>query len=265
METPKKLFITTLIILTIIFWLTKNYIITGYIFYPFDVFAGLFKPAWQYPQILMEYMGELGRRDHLALNANNGILTSFWMWLTQAGWRSIIHILFVFLLIFYPLVLWLKKKEIDNIKPYWLLYSLGLFYFVIILFIAPNFRFFMMFGIFFALTVKTLLGNPKFYKLFNSTGVVLFLIAGVLLAIRNNFDEKNLIIPKPVSKLNYRFIKNTEAGFEYYYPDDPDLFWETGDAPLPAVHKNQVKFFKEKFNLVPQKDNSAVYYYQRRP
>jgi len=39
------------------------------------------------------------------------------------------------------------------------------------------------------------------------------------------------------------------------------LFWESGDAPLPAVHHNQIDYFKKEFGIIPQWNKSKKMYF----
>ena len=245
-------------------WLSKNYRITGYLFYPFDIFGNYLKSAWQYPPELLQYMAHLGKQENMALSANNHLLTGFWHWLRQAGMHQIINPLIVLLFLLFPAILVLKKPENILHKPYWLLYLLGWFYFISMLFVGPNFRFFLAIFIFLALSIKAFLSQPVFYKYFNALGWGLFLAVGIYGVIHHHWQYKNLLIPQPVSSLNARFYTKKEGDLQYHYPDDEQLFWQTGDAPLPAVHQKQIDFFKNKFGFVPQKNIKKNFYYSER-
>ncbi len=244
-------------------WISKNYIITGYVLYPFDVFSNFFKPAWQYPAQLMQYMGQLGRQESLALSLNSDLITGFWQWIRQPGIHRIINPLMVFLLVLYPAVLIAKKQKLTFSNPYWLLYLLGLFYFVSLLFISPNFRFYLAFLLFFSMSIKAIAGQRLNFKYFNFLGWILFLTTGVYLALHQNFRLENTIKPQPVSSLSKRYKTEVIDNFEYHYPDNQELFWQTGDAPLPAVHKRQIEFFEQHFSIVPQQSPDKNYFYSK--
>ena len=245
-------------------WLSKNFRITGYLFYPFDFFAKYLKPAWQYPPELLQYIAYLGKQENMALSVNSHLLTRFWQWLRQPGVHQIVNPLMVLLLILYPIVLLSKRQKIMLSNPYWVLYLLGLFYFVSILFVGPNFRFFLTIFIFLALSIKAFLSQAAFYKYFNALGWSLFLTVGIYMAIHQHWQYHNLLTPQPLSSLNARFYTKKEGDFQYHYPDDEQLFWQTGNAPLPAVHQKQIDFFKNKFGFVPQKNIKRNFYYSGR-
>ncbi len=261
----KKYWFAGLTVLSLILWLSKNYLITGYGFYPFTYFGYLIQPVWQYPRELMQYMSQLGQREGMALSLDQNIIAGFWQWLHQTGWHQVVNSLFVLMLFIFPLVLFFKKKSFQNIEAYVIIYVLGLFYFILILFINPNFRFFLAFLLFFILAIKSQEKLHRFYDFFNAVGIILFIIVALLLAKKHHFKAKNMLIPKPVSKLTYRFKSGQDDHFEYHYPDNSTLFWETGDAPLPAVHDNQIQYFKEHFDMVPQKQTGKknAYYTKR--
>ncbi len=244
-------------------WISKNYIITGYLLYPFDWLGQIFKSDWQYPPELMQYMAQMGKQESMALSFNTDLITGFWQWLRQPGIHQIINPLMMILLILYPVVLGLKKQKINLSYPYRLLYLLGLLYFIIILFISPNFRFFLAFLLFFSMSIKAFSGQNINFKYFNLSGWSLFLIAGIFLSLHQNFRLNNIIIPQPVSNLNARYLSENIDNFEYHYPDNPQLFWQTGDAPLPAVHKRQIDFFWQHFKMIPQQSQDNKYYYSK--
>ena len=244
-------------------WLSKNYRITGYLFYPFDFFGKELKPAWQYPPELLQYMAQLGKQESMALSANSSIFAGFWQWLRQPGIHQIINPLMVFLLMLFPMVFSLKKRKARFSNSYLLLYLLGLAYFISILFISPNFRFFLAVLIFLTLFIKSVLSQPKFYQYFNTLGWGLFLTVGIYWAVHQHWHIKNLWLPQPVSNLNARYDTKKEGNLLYHYPYDNNLFWQTGDAPLPAVHHNQIEYFKKHFGIVPQKNVEKHYYFSR--
>ncbi len=243
-------------------WLSKNYLITGYLFYPFVFLSDVFKPAWQYPRELMGLMAQLGMQENGAINAHFSLLKGFGDWLRQPGIHQIVNPLMVVLLLIFPVVFISKKQKVSFSNPYWILYLTGLLYFIIILFISPNIRFFLPVFIFLALGVKSFLSRTVFYKYFNAFGWVIFLFGGIYWAIHQHWQFKNLLIPQPVSVFS-RYHTETEGNLQYHFPQGQNLFWQTGDAPLPAVHFNQINYFKTRFGIVPQKNLKQNYYYSK--
>ncbi len=261
-KSPVKIFISGLPL--IFLWLTKNYVITGYLFYPFDVVGDMIKPAWQYPREMLQYMLQLGKQESMALSLRSDLFNGFWQWLNQSGIHRIINPLMVVLLVLYPVILVIKKQKLNFSNPYWLLYLSGLSYFIVILFVNPNFRFFLAFLLFLGMTIKVFAGSQFNFKYFNLTGWLLFIFGGIFLSIQHNFTIKNIISPRPVSRLKAPYKTDRIGNFEYHYPDNDSLFWQTGDAPLPAVHKRQIDFFWQQFGIVPQLSQDKKYYHSKK-
>ncbi len=244
-------------------WLSKNYIISGYLFYPFNFLHKSIKPVWQYPPEMLHYLSQLGNREHMTLSLNSHIITGFWHWLHQPGIHQIINPLMVFLLTIFPIILMSTKQNNQFKKPYLRLYLAGLFYFIVILFMSPNFRFFLPFLIFLSLTILSFCCPPVFTKYLNSLGWIIFLFIGFFWAIHNNWSYQNLIFPEPVSIYN-QYDSQKEGQIRYNFPVEKELFWQTGNAPLPAIHPKLIEFFKTKFGVIPQKNVEKNYYYENK-
>lgn len=243
-------------------WLSKNYLITGYLFYPFKFGGRWLHPAWQYPDELMQYMNQLGKRDSWAIDGQYNVIIGFWQWLQQPGWHRFSNGLFVIVLLVFPWILYFKRNKWYGLKAYLIIYFLGLFYFILLLFISPNIRFLLAFLLFFIPVIVLLCLPANFNKYLNVSGWLIFLIAGIYLIGRQNYNSINILVPKPVSKLSYRFMSRQDGNFKYYYPYEEHLFWQTGDAPLPAVYYRQLEYFKTHTGYLPQKlpDKKSAYF-----
>jgi len=225
--------------------IAKNYILTGYVFYPFTFGSHIWQPEWQYPQEMLVYLGELGRNESFALQANAQVFYDFKDWLIQSDLvQSLMNSSFVFLLLVMPLFI---KKQ----KALQWIYGIGLIYFISILFYAPNFRFFISFYIFFLLIIieKIIQKWKPAYIIFLITGIV---ITSIMTMNIMRFNLINIAISTPNTR--NRIIKDTEGNLEFYYPNNAEYqpFWETSDAKLPALQRNQLNYFKEYFHYIPQ-------------
>jgi len=237
----------------LVLWLSKNYILTGYLFYPFDFFATQFQPQWQYPNELLQYLSKLGSQEHAALKLNREIGVAFFNWLQSGNFfENILKILWILLLFLFPLLLHFKRYKLSNYQAYLVIYLSGLLYFILLLFISPNVRFYLAYLIFLTSVSMFLMFPKSIFKNTTYASLFLFLFGLLFMLNRQYFYESTLLFPVN-SKLSYRFVKQKEYDFEYYYPNSLDLFWETGDAPLPAVHQKMLYFFKENFGYFPQK------------
>ncbi len=228
---------------------SKNYILTGYVFYPFSLGTNWFEADWKYPEILMHFMQQTGKTQSLALSWNQNVFHNFYMWLQQTGWHKFFNTAYVFLLVIFPFMI----RNINNKKAYLTIYLFGLFQFVTLLFISPQYRFFLYFFIFFILVLLSLFLSKKLILPVLFSGIFVAGIS-VLPNKTNKFSEINMLLPNPNASFNGRYLKHQVQNFEYYYPDDDDdFFWETENAPLPAVHRNLIDYFKENFGTLPQR------------
>ncbi len=245
-----KVFIGVIILFSAILWSHKNYMLTGYIAYPFGWGTGWLHPAWQYPRELLQYLGKLGHQESYAVDLGDNFISSFIHWLSpEAIPERIFNPLFLLLLVLFPFFLSWKKPK--HYKAYAIIYSTGLLYFLILLTISPNIRFLMP-VLMFVILVLLLEILPEFlFKKMYYAGLLLLILSLFYGVSRKPLIEGQLVFPL-TSKLNYRFKKARMGNFDYHYPYNKDLFWETGDAPLPAVHQNMIMFFKERFGYLPQ-------------
>ncbi len=223
----------------------KNFIITGYVFYPFTFGADIWHPDWQYPKEMLAYLGELGRNESYALHANAQVLYDFKDWLVQPDFlHTFINSSFVFLLV---IISFLINKQ----KALLWIYGIGLVYFITILFYAPNFRFLLVFYLFFVLIIiaKIIQKWTALYLLFLTGGLI---FATIIAVNFTHFNLLNIAISTPNTR--YRIMKDKEGNLDFYYPDklEHNPFWETGEAKLPALQRNQLNYFKDFFNYIPQ-------------
>jgi hypothetical protein len=240
-------------------WLYKNYLLTGYILYPLTSGKNIVKPIWQYPINILNFLNETGRKESYALTFDKHIIRNFISWIFQDGlFHKIINPIMILLVIIFPVILYVKNKK-TKVKAEWIIYITGLLYFIFLLFYNPNFRFFLAYMLWLILMII----NEFYYRkriIFNTLGLSVFLIGSIILTKQNGFNpEENFRIPQPVSKLKYRFIHQKTENFDYYYPDNEELFWETGDAPIPAVHHNLLEYFRNNFGFSPKKYQDKIY------
>lgn len=62
----------------------------------------------------------------------------------------------------------------------------------------------------------------------------------------------NLIFPAENSKTENKYIQEQQGSLIYYSQDNSSIFWITGDAPLPAVSREQLEYIKERYGYIPQ-------------
>jgi hypothetical protein len=247
-QSLKSLVKQTVLVLFISFGmlLAKNAIITGYVFYPFTFSKDFWQPDWQYPSEMLAYLSELGKNETYALNFDNQFVADFWNWLSQMpAMHAIMNSSFVLLLMIIPVLI---KKN----KALWWIYIIGLLYFVAILFYAPNFRFFLSFYIFFILIIL-----EKIITKFSSIRYYLVSFALIAATVFSTYkyylDFQDIFIPAPNSQYDGRIMTDQEGNLKFYYPfDENEMFWETGNAKIPALQRNQLDYFKRSYQYIPQ-------------
>ena len=220
--------------------LTKNYILTGYVFYPFDFLGQLIHPEWQFPHQILAYLQEFGRSQTPLYALFQGKIDT----------KSVIKLI-LWLVYFISLLIVgvqaFKGKLSSGFKAIFIVQLLyGIFAFVYM----GEIRFVTHFLV---LNVIILLyfNSIKFTKPFiiNVLSILLILVFFAYRWIQSPLSTAQLIKPYPVSKYATWFEKGKQTGFDYYYPASKQLFWETGDAPLPAVQPEMLLFMKENFQI----------------
>ncbi len=243
-------------------FLFKNYIISGYIFYPTSAFDML-DVNWKLPPELLE----LYKTGTYQSGMNNIDVSQFSFfeklkyWLQIPKLHGLFNKIYLILLVVFPFFI-LKNK---NKNPLITIYLLALLQFIVIWFNSPQYRFFFVFIIILSLQI--------FISIFKSQklGILLVYISLVLSAIPifisvnlntftsnnyamslSNFKLSNIVIPEENSKTITTFSKETIDGFEFYSPSEDVFFWGTGDGNLPCVNKQQVEYVRTYYHFIPQ-------------
>ncbi len=249
--------------LVLVLFLSKNFIISGYLFYPTHVFD-ILNVDWKLPKALLQlyengtYQAGMNNTDVSHLSFFEKI--KYWIQIPKLhGLFNKIYLLLIFI---FPCFLAIKK---NYRHPLLIIYILAILQFVIVWFNSPQYRFFFVFIIILALQIFTALF--KTHKI----GVYLIYVSVLLSAIPifitidlntftnnnfamelNTFKLKNMIVPEENTKTETKFTKQSIDGFEYYSPSEAVFFWATGNGDLPCVNKKQVDYIKSYYKYVPQ-------------
>ena len=228
---------------------TKNYIVTGYIFYPFTWFGNIFHPDWQYPEILIKYMSGLGDIENYTIHFSKTLFKDFYHWIFQGKQMTVVNILWLSILVLLPFL----PKTKDKIQGLKTIYFIGLISFILILFISPNIRFYLYFYMFFASVLLAFYYKRKYEK----PTLIIVLLTMIFI---NYFTSKNDVystekhfVINSVSKYSGRIATKQIGNLKYYFVKNDSLFWQTGDAPIPAIQEKQIDYFKTYFHYIPQK------------
>ena len=231
-------------------WISKNIIITGYPFYPFSWASGWVNEIWKYPPELMRFMNDLGRKESYALHLDTNFFKDFLSWLLKDKLHSLLHIFWVLLLLIFPLINWKIKTN----KPLKIIYLVAVLYFMVLLFFNPNIRFFIYFVPFLSAIIFYYF-LPKYLIKYSMIFVAFFMliINFYIMKESNRTSLVSILFYHPVSKYEDDFKQDKIENLSYYYPNHPKIFWETGNAPLPAVSNNQLEYFRKFKKIYPQK------------
>ena len=251
-------------LITFVLFVTKNTIITGHPLYPLPI--SFLEQEWSLPSIIHNYLSqyETAASYGLTIDAynNTSLFKRLLHWLIQGKLDSIFNILFLLCLVIVPFTL--KKQKTS--KPFKTIYFTSIGFFVFLFIFSPQYRFYFPFLMFFVLLIASILFKNK--KLLITIFCVSILLTIIPLifnvnasALSNNANHQNTstfsigYILEPHSNSIYSntsnkiTIKNTTI---HSLSKGSGLIWETGDAPLPALSKAQLEYFKTYFEIVPQ-------------
>lgn len=254
--------------LVLIIFLTKNSIISGYLFFPIET-IDLFNVDWKQPQSLVQfykYGTYLAGFDNQEV-AHLTIVDRFLFWLNISKLHGIFNKFYVFLLLVFPLFIFKNTAK----KPVSIIYFLAILQFIILWNNSPQYRFFFIFIIFLSLQIIIpFIKNKSFINYF-LTIIILLSAIPIFFEINLNaltknsfamklskFKSKNMLIPEGKAKINTLFTKENIDGFEFYSPSDDTFFWASGNGKLPCVNKKQVNFIKQSFGYVPKQRSKEL-------
>lgn len=243
----------------------KNYIISGYIFYPVDFLGNLVSPDWKIPtEVQQEFKPNKSvRLSHLTLEESAKL--SNWQyfkeWLFEPGLMAIFNKLIIALFMIFPFYIY-KNKTL-----FWL-YIYALAQFFLLYFTSPQYRFFfpIIIGMLLYILAKLFLNRSQY--------LLQFLIPISLLPIftlfiplnleklkqaKNSatntysFHLENIIIPAKNSSSAFEFESIKEGNLRYYSPiNQSNFYWPTGDGELPTAQKKMIESFKKHLKIRPQ-------------
>lgn len=244
----------------------KNYLISGYLFYPTEFLGSLLNPDWKTaPELQKFFFKEIS--EH-AISLENSVeiqkLTTFDYfknWLLEPGLRSIFNKLIIILLLIFPL--YIRKNK----TLFWL-YIYALIQFGILFFTSPQYRFFMplITGMSLYILAKLLLNSPKkvlpVFAIFSLISFIPLLFSINVSNWKNSSfmpDElsvyriENLIYPSENSMYDLKYETISEGNLKYNSPlNQKEFFWISGDGELPCANKKMIDFFKKWYQVRPQ-------------
>jgi hypothetical protein len=249
----------------------KNSIITGYPFYPFDVFP--LKADWKIPQELLEFVSYITQKAGYFKNGfahNASLFVKLNSWFHLGGINRIFNLGIIVLFAF---GLFIKKIQVET--KYKTLYVILVIHFIILLLNSPQFRFFLPEFVF--LSVLILSSISAYFKIsikFIRNALLISIILPMILMEfidYKNFTENKLhqqtgkynwhqiLIPEKNSKYaDIKFEKIKDGNLDYNSPKENFFFYGTANGELPCVNKVQIDYFKKKYHIKPQLRSSHL-------
>lgn len=250
----------SLIILTFII---KNCLTSGYPLFPFTGFA--INTDYTLPTELANFYVDLTRRYAFHLSSPEFSDISEWQlffhWLMLPGLHGIFNKISIALLIVAPIFIY----RFYNKKSVWIVYAAMCLQMICLYATSPQYRFFFNFILVFGFLFAALVFNHKrliFPLLFLSTmltAVTIFIPVNLsplsknkLMVENSTLSLSNVIFPAENSKTENKYIQEQQGSLIYYSQDNSSIFWITGNAPLPAVSREQLEYIKERYGYIPQ-------------
>lgn len=255
--------ITIIGLLTLAAFFTKNTIISGYPLFPY---TGISVDAdYTLPRELADFYIDITRRYAFHLSSDQFKQISPWElflhWLTLPGLHGFFNKIAVALMIISPLLIY----RFYNKKSVWIIYIIMCVQLVFLYISSPQYRFFFNFSLVFTLLFTGLIINRKsIVILLTTAGTIVtaillfvpvnfsFLTKNKLMNDKGTFSVSTIIFPASNSKTEALYVEKHEANLNYYSPANAQNFWINGNAPLPAVSREQLEYFRRKFGIVPQ-------------
>ncbi|MFY8188987.1 MAG: LIC_10190 family membrane protein [Flavobacterium sp.] len=225
-------------------WMVKNYIISGWMLYPFPFWQA--NEMWTLPnefyrfEVAVQQVGFLQRIGPSFWILLTGVFASVWVFLTS---KSRVKNILILLATMQVGMVVASNASVRLALPgimIWVLVIGSLFSFEKH---KSKLKFVPMLVCIVGLCVFGLL-NFKSFKV-NKTGMH---HGG------KTFSYQQVVIPANNTRFEFmRFEKCEEGNLEYYSPKQKMLLFNTFAGPLPTLNRNQLKYFKKRFHLVPQK------------
>ncbi len=260
----KQLFpISFMGLLTLILFVTKNAIISGLPLFPLTHFR--LPVDFSVPLSSAEFYFNSGKMCMFFVTAEEYQSMHFLQialrWLFASKISGLINVSTVLVLLMSPIFIY----KFHHKKALWLIYSVSLIEFILLLLSSPVYRYFIYLTLFWGFfIVICLVQNQKLisgvYAIsVLATAFVLFfplnfdgLTQNKLISQNSSFSFKNIVFPHKNSKLQTTFTVVQNGNLKYYTPVQSAFFWANGDGNLPCVNQEQIDYFEQTLGVVPQ-------------
>lgn len=243
----------------------KNLIISGYPFFPSQIFSEYIGFKHKIPQGLYDF--SLRREKLYEFFASVDVVRSssnfelFWKWLSRSKISFIFNVSLILSIFLIPFGYARYKLN----SKYWWIYISFLAQIIFLALTSPQYRFAIHYLIFFLLIFfVNIVRNQSFRFTILAVSqliVIYFLVfpipfdkisAHKFQLNSADFKLKNVVIPAPNSSIQSAYKTNQTGNMEYLVPVEKVYFWSNGDCDLPCVNNIQLKYIFNKTNLYPQ-------------
>ena len=249
-------------LVTLVLFISKNSIISGYPLYPLKQFGDI-DLDWKVPNDIISFykpgthLDSMNNGDDLSLSFFEKL--KFWLFLPKLD--GLFNKIYFILLITSPFIL----SKLKNRAPFLIIYLIAVSQFILLWYTSPQYRFFFVFIAFLSIQCISFIIKKEQLKITLivfatiTSAIPIFISINLNTVTNNNFGMKlntfkieNIIVPEKKSKTITEFTKYNMDGFEFYSPDEDVFFWATGDCDLPCVNKKQIEYFKTYYKYIPE-------------
>lgn len=258
-------YVTILLTLTGGILLIKNIIITGNPIYPM-VSTKALKMSWALPEVMETYLFQYAKAYGFGQSPDVYNTATFWQllkyWLFNNGFDGLLNFVAISILLLSPLAI-LKYKSNSVLK---FIFILAILQLISLLFTSPQIRFYLVFIFFFGfLLLSIFISQKKLVTICILASLCLSVIVALPIgskflwphSINQNLENitwKNIVIPhENTNQHKTDYIKIIEGNTTFHSPKNSAFFWNTNNAPVPALNQEQLNYFKTYFKYIPQK------------
>lgn len=184
-----------------------------------------------------------------------------WRWMQLPKLHGFFNTIGIVLMLISPPLILRQRNQ----QPIWIAYLAMAAQLGLLLWLSPQYRFFMNFILFFGLFCLTTIvfSRKVVYPLMGISAAASCVIvffpfdltrfsSNPLMQASAAFKPSQLIVPHSNSQSASHFERIRCGNFDYFSPVPNDFFWKTADGPLPCVNKDQLYFFEQRFGIRPQ-------------
>jgi len=251
-----------IIIVSLTLFIVKNYLISGFIFFPLSILENSVVPDWRLNRDVLDFYMYITKFSGYQIEKfeESTMLNLFITWLQLPGVDGVFNKLIIVLLVVTPFLI--KKKQ------YFFIHIYCCIQFLILFFTSPQYRFFIPILLFLGLFVflkGTLFFKNRFSLLVLSSIFIsaypVFFGVNLQKVISNNlmdkkapFSSEQILKPKKISKYSGLVFETLEEdNLKYHSPiTSQNMFYQTSNGSLPTVHKDFINYLKKYYSHKPQ-------------